>query len=186
MSINMEKGQKVDLTKENPNLTKILVGLGWDVNQNGGAAFDLDACAILIDKDKKAVGNPVYFNNLTANGVKHAGDNLTGAGDGDDEQIIVNLNEVPQAVDSIIIAVCIYQAASRNQKFGMVDNSFIRVEDNDTHTELARYDLGEDYSTEKSVIAGEIYRHNGEWKFKAVGEGFNGEMKELFSKYNIQ
>lgn len=183
--INLEKGQKIELTKENPGLKKLLVGLGWDVNEGTGSAFDLDASAILVGEDGKANKTPVYFNHKDEPGVHHTGDNLTGAGDGDDEQIIVDLDKVDSNVAKIVFAVTIFQAAARRQNFGMVKNAFIRIANNETNEEVCRYDLGEDYSTEKSVIVAELYRHNGEWKFGALGTGFAGEIGELFNHYGV-
>ena len=181
--MNLEKGQKIELTKENPGLSKITVGLGWDL-QTSGPDADLDASAILVGADGKGK-KVVYFNNKTENGVKHTGDNLTGAGDGDDEQILVDLNAVDSDVERIVFAVTIFQAAARNQNFGMVKNAFVRIVNNDNNQEVCRYDLGEDYSVEKSVKVAELYRHNGEWKFGALGEGFTGEIRELFSSYGL-
>lgn len=185
--VKLTKEQKIDLTKDNAGLKKVTVGLGWDVNSNGGAEFDLDACAVTLDKDGKSTGTPIYFGNLTGAGIKHTGDNLTGEGDGDDEQIIVNLNEVPENVETIVVGVSIYQAAQRGgQTFGRVNNSFIRLVNSDTNEELAKYDLNEDYSSYATVEMGKLYRHNGEWKFQALGNGVTGEMGEFFSKYGIQ
>lgn len=185
--INLEKGQKIELTKENPTLKKLLVGLGWDVNDNGGAAFDLDAAAIMLDATGKVADtkNVIYYGNTTGTGIKHTGDNLTGAGDGDDEQILVDLDTIPSDVEKIVFTVNIYQATSRNQNFGMVKNAFIRVANNETNEEVCKYDLGEDYSTEKTVVIAEIYRHNGEWKFGALGNGFSGEFGDLLKTYGV-
>lgn len=185
--INLEKGQKIELTKENAGLKKLLVGLGWDVNSNGGAAFDLDASALLLDSTGKIASNDkvVYYGHKDAEGVHHTGDNLTGAGDGDDEQIIVDLEKVATDVERIVFTVTIYQASSRHQNFGMVSNAFIRVANNETNEEICKYDLCEDYSTEKSVIVAELYRHNGEWKFGALGTGFSGELGELIKHYGL-
>jgi tellurium resistance protein TerD len=185
--INLEKGQKIELTKENPNLKKLLVGLGWDVNQGSGAAFDLDASALLLDASGKIAKREkvVYYGHLQAPGVKHTGDNLTGEGDGDDEQLLVDLSAIDSNVDKIVFTVTIYQAGSRHQNFGMVKNAFIRIANNETNEEVCKYDLGEDYSTEKSVIVAELYRHNGEWKFGALGNGFAGELGEILSSYGL-
>lgn len=185
--INLEKGQKIELTKENPALKKLLVGLGWDVNANSGAAFDLDASAIMLNAEGKVADqkNVIYYGNKVGTGIKHTGDNLTGAGDGDDEQILVDLDAIPSDVEKVVFTVNIYQATSRRQNFGMVSNAFIRVANNETNEEVCKYDLGEDYSTEKTVKVAEIYRHNGEWKFAALGTGFAGEFGDLLKEYGV-
>ena len=176
MPINLSKGQKVDLTKENPGLKSIMVGLGWDVNAyDSGADFDLDAAAFMLGENGKCITEKefIFYGNLEHNSgaVKHMGDNLTGAGDGDDEQIIIDLAAVPQVYDKIVVVVNIYQAVQRKQHFGMIKNAFIRIVDARNNTELCKYDLSEDYSNMTAMIFGEIYRHNGEWKFNAMGQG---------------
>lgn len=187
--IMLEKGQKTELTKGNEGLNKILVGLGWDVNKFNSCAFDLDSSVFLLDENGKCKSEKdfIYFGRLNhdSGSVKHTGDNLTGAGDGDDEQIKIDLSKIPESVTKIVFAVNIYQASARNQNFGMVNNSFIRLVDEAKNVELIRYDLGEDYSTETSVIVGEIYRHNGEWKFSAVGSGHVGGTQALCSTYGL-
>lgn len=188
MSISLTKGQKIDLTKTNPGLKKIVVGLGWDTNKyDGGADFDLDASAFLCGASGKVEkdGNFIFYKNLTAQGVQHMGDNLTGAGDGDDEQITVTLNEVSADVEKIAFTVTIYDAENRHQNFGMVENAFIRVVNADTNEELIRYDLGEDFSVETAVVVAELYRHNGEWKFNAIGSGFAGGLAALCNNYGL-
>ena len=175
MAINLSKGQKVDLTKGNPGLSKIVVGLGWDVNAfDSGAAFDLDAAAFMVGGSGKCPTEKefVFYGNLEhpSGSLKHMGDNLTGEGDGDDEQIKVDLSKVPEAVEKIDFTVTIYEAEERRQNFGQVSNAFIRIVDESSNTELIRYDLGEDFSIETAVVVGELYRHNGEWKFNAVGQ----------------
>lgn len=186
-TVNLSKGQRVSLTKENPNLNKIHVGLGWDVNQVGGTDFDLDASLFLLGKSGKVdeQRNFIFFNNLqNPNGsVRHTGDNLTGAGDGDDESIKVELTNVPMDVEKIVFTVSIYQAVMRKQNFGMVSNAFIRIVDEASGKELLRYDLTEDYSLSSSLIVGELYRHNGEWKFNAVGTGVAEEINGLVARY---
>ena len=187
MSINLQKGQRVDLTKTNPGLQDVMVGLGWDVNESGGDAFDLDALAFLIGENGKAQdGDIVYFNNLkhSSGAVIHQGDNLTGEGDGDDEQIEIFLSKVPASIQKIAICVAIYQADARKQNFGMVQNAFVRLVDNSNSNEIIRYDLSEDYSIETAVVMGELYRHNGEWKFTAKGEGVRDGLNGLISRYN--
>lgn len=187
--VNLVKGQKVDLTKGNEGLKQIVIGLGWDVNKYDGDNFDLDASAFMLSENGKVKSSDefVYFNHLShsSGSVKHMGDNLTGAGDGDDEQIVVNLEKIPDYVQKVVFAVTIYEADSRMQNFGMVSNSFIRVVDKDKNNELIHYDLGEDYSTETSMVLGEIYRHNGEWKFAAIGSGYAGGLQSLCNDYGV-
>ena len=176
MAISLSKGQKVDLTKTNPGLTKILVGLGWDTNKyDGGFDFDLDATAFLCG-DNGRVGDAekdiVFYNNTKhiSGAVEHTGDNKTGSGEGDDEVIKVDLALVPQNISRIAFTVTIFEADQRKQNFGQVSNAYIRIVDNVTGTEIIHYDLGEDFSIETAVVVGEIYRHNGEWKFNAIGQ----------------
>ena len=190
MAVSLSKGQKVDLTKGNPGLTKILIGLGWDTNKyDGGSAFDLDAAAFLLNASGKVNSNAdfVYFGNLKhpSGAVTHLGDNLTGQGDGDDEEIKVDLAAVPSDIEKIDFSVNIYEADSRKQNFGQVSNAFIRVVNEASGEELIRYDLSEDFSVETSVIVGEIYRNNGEWKFNAVGSGFQGGLAALTSNFGV-
>ncbi len=178
MPINLSKGQKVDLTKKNPGLKNIMVGLGWDVNAfDSGADFDLDAAAFMLGSNGKCPTEKefIFYGNLehASGAVKHMGDNLTGEGEGDDEQIEVKLPDIPSNVEKIAFTVTIYDSDVRRQNFGQVSNSFIRIVDMSTDTELIRYDLGEDFSIETAVVVGELYRHNGEWKFNAVGQGTN-------------
>ena len=189
--ISLQKGQKIDLTKGNPGLTKIIVGLGWDTNKySGGSDFDLDASVFLLDKNDKAGGieDFIYYNNLIGgNGsVKHTGDNLTGAGDGDDEQIKVDLAIVPVHVNKIAFTVTIHEAISRGQNFGQVSNAFVRVVNEANGQEVMRYDLGEDFSVETALVVCELYRHQGEWKFNAIGSGFSGGLYALCSNYGLQ
>ena len=190
MAVNLSKGQKVDLTKSNPGLNKILVGLGWDTNKyDGGADFDLDAAAFLLGANGKVTcdGDFVFYGNLkhSSGSVESLGDNRTGAGDGDDEMIKVNLAAVPAGIDKIDFTVTIYDGEARKQNFGQVSNSYIRIVDEAANTELIRYDLGEDYSIETSVVVGELYRHNGEWKFNAIGGGFQGGLEALCRNYGV-
>ncbi len=190
MAISLQKGQKVDLTKTNPGLTKILVGLGWDVNKyDGGFDFDLDASAFLLGADGKATSESdfIFYGNQThsSGSVKSMGDNLTGAGEGDDEQIMVDLSLVPANIDKIDFTVTIYDAEKRSQNFGQVSNAFIRIVDEASGTELIRYDLSEDFSIETAVVAGELYRNGSEWKFNAVGSGFSGGLSALCGNYGI-
>ena len=199
MPINLSKGQKVDLTKGNPGLKNIMVGLGWDVNAfDSGADFDLDASAFLCGANGKVMLGSngkcptekefVFYGNLEhpSGAVKHMGDNLTGEGEGDDEQIEVNLTDIPSNVDKVAFTVTIYEAESRRQNFGQVSNAYIRIVNVDTNEEIIRYDLGEDFSIETAVVVGEIYRHNGEWKFNAIGSGFQGGLAALCGHYGIE
>ena len=191
MPINLTKGQKVDLTKGNPGLTSIMVGLGWDVNAfDSGAAFDLDAAAFMLGENATCPTEKdfIFYGNLkhTSESVEHMGDNLTGEGDGDDEQIKVDLSKIPANISKIAFTVTIYDAESRRQNFGQVSNSFIRIVDNSNGQELIRYDLGEDFSIETAVVVGELYRNNGEWKFNAIGSGFQGGLAALCGHYGIQ
>lgn len=191
MPISLQKGQKVDLTKGNPTLKHVLVGLGWDVNRyDGGFAFDLDASAFLLGANGQIPNTDafIFYGNLKhpSGAVEHMGDNLTGEGDGDDEQILVDLTKIPDSIEKIAFTVTIYEAEERRQNFGQVDNSFIRIVDNDTGKELIRYDLGEDFSIETAIVVGEIYRHGGGWKFNAVGSGFQGGLAALCANYGIE
>lgn len=181
MSVNLQKGQKVDLTKGNSGLKALVVGLGWDEAPRKFSLFsrrqdiDCDASAILVDAQSRKLRGPVdvvYYGNLThrTGAVRHCGDNLTGAGDGDDEQIIVELNKVPADFSKIVFVVTIYKARERNQQFGMIKNAFIRIVDADTGKELCKYNLSENYEGKTAMIFGEVYRYNGEWKFGAIGE----------------
>ena len=188
MAISLQKGQKIDLTKGNPGLNNIIVGLGWDTNKyDGQADFDLDASAFLLDATGKVATdkNFVYYGNLKSSGVEHTGDNLTGEGEGDDEQIKVDLKAVPADIDKIAFTVTIYEAENRKQSFGQVSNTFIRVVDANTNQELVRYDLGEDYSIETAIVVAELYRNGGEWKFNAVGSGFAGGLAALARNYGL-
>ena len=191
MPINLEKGQKVDLTKGNPGLKSVMVGLGWDVNTfNTGADFDLDASAFLLGANAKCPTEKefVFYGNLAhaSESVIHQGDNLTGEGEGDDEQILVDLSKVPASIERIAFTVTIYDAEARKQNFGQVSNAFIRLVDNSNGTELIRYDLGEDFSIETAIVVGELYRKDGEWKFNAIGSGFQGGLAALCGHYGIQ
>lgn len=190
MSITLSKGQKISLTKGNPGLSKVMVGLGWDVNSfDSGADFDLDASAFLTGMNGKctADGDFIFYGNLehSSGAVKHMGDNRTGEGDGDDEQIFVDLGAVPANIQKIAITVTIYEAAKRHQNFGQVENSYCRIVDDATGTELVRFDLGEDFSIETAIVVGELYRNNGEWKFNAIGSGYQGGLAALCARYGI-
>jgi tellurium resistance protein TerD len=190
MAVSLKKGQKVELTKGNPSLKKILIGLGWDTNKyDGGFDFDLDAAAFLLAANGKVTSDAdfVFYNNLkhASGSVEHLGDNLTGAGEGDDEEIKIDLEKVPANIEKIDFTVTIYDADTRKQTFGQVSNAYIRVVDDVTQQEIIRYDLGEDFSVETAVVVGEIYRHNGEWKFNAIGSGWSGGLAALGRNYGV-
>ena len=191
MPISLQKGQKVDLTKGNPSLKHVLVGLGWDVNKyDGGFDFDLDASAFLLGANGQTPNTAafIFYGNLKhpSGAVEHMGDNLTGEGEGDDEQIQVDLTKIPDSIDKIAFTVTIYEAEQRRQNFGQVSNAYIRIVDSDTNKELIRYDLGEDFSIETAIVVGEINRHGGGWKFNAVGSGFQGGLAALCANYGIE
>ncbi|MDE5952326.1 MAG: TerD family protein [Acetatifactor sp.] len=190
MSVSLQKGQKVSLTKGNPGLSKVVVGLGWDVNQyDTGGDFDLDTAAFLLTDSGRvsAQGDFVFFGNLThpSGCVKHMGDNQTGAGEGDDEQIRVDLSLVPANITKIAFTVTIYEAESRRQNFGQVNNAFIRIYNEANGEELLRYDLGEDFSIETAAIFGELYKNGDEWKFNAIGSGYQGGLAALCANFGI-
>ena len=191
MAINLMKGQKVDLTKGNASLKIIVAGLGWDTNKyDGGFDFDLDASAFLIGENGKVITQEdfIFYGNLIhkSGAVEHMGDNRTGEGEGDDEQIKVNLQQIPSNIQKVDFTVTIYEAEKRKQNFGQISNAYIRIINDDDNKELIRYDLGEDFSIETAIVVGEIYRHNGEWKFNAVGSGFQGGLAALCANYGIE
>ena len=188
--VNLSKGQKVDLTKTNPGLTKIMVGLGWDVNKyDSGGEFDLDAAAFLLGENGKATSeNDIIFYNNKADAsgaIQHMGDNKTGAGDGDDEVINIDLTRVPANVNKIDFTVTIFEADARNQNFGKVNNAYIRVMNQDNGEELLHFDLGEDFSIETAVVVAELYRYGNEWKFNAIGQGFSGGLAALCRNFGL-
>lgn len=190
MGITLAKGQKVDLTKGNPGLKNLLVGLGWDTNKyDGGFDFDLDTAAFLVGADGKVTDDLdfIFYNNLkhSSNSVEHIGDNRTGAGDGDDEAILVDITKIPNNINKVAFTVTIHDAMNRRQNFGQVNNSYIRVVNKDNNEELIKYELGEDFSIETAVVVAEIYRHNGEWKFNALGSGFEGGLEALCRNFGI-
>ncbi|MGO4749734.1 TerD family protein [Streptomyces sp. NPDC000941] len=189
MGVSLSKGGNVSLTKEAPNLTAITVGLGWDIRTTTGTDFDLDASALLTNAEGKVSGdqNFVFFNNLKSpdGSVEHTGDNLTGEGEGDDEQIKVNLVGVPADVAKIVFPVSIYDAETRQQSFGQVRNAFIRVVNQADGNELARYDLTEDASTETAMVFGELYRHGAEWKFRAIGQGYASGLRGIAQDFGV-
>jgi len=189
MSVSLSKGGNVSLSKEAPGLTAVNVGLGWDARTTSGTDFDLDASALLVDQSNKILSDQyfVFFNNLKSpdGSVEHTGDNLTGEGEGDDEMIKVNLAGVPAEVDKIVFAVSIYDAESRSQSFGQVRNAFIRVVNQAGGAEIARYDLSEDASTETAMVFGEVYRNAGEWKFRAVGQGYTNGLAGIARDFGV-
>jgi tellurium resistance protein TerD len=189
LSVSLSKGGNVSLTKEAPGLTDVVVGLGWDARVSSGAEFDLDASALMVGAAGKVLsdGHFIFFNNLTSpdGSVQHMGDNLVGGGGGDDEQIKVNLAQVPAETDKIVVAVSIYEAEARLQSFGQVRNAYIRVVNNADGAELTRYDLSEDASTETAMIFGELYRNAGEWKFRAVGQGYSTGLAGIARDFGV-
>lgn len=189
MAISLAKGGNVSLSKTDPSLKNVIVGLGWNERATSGAAFDLDASAFLIGANGKVRSDSdfIFYNNLKAQdgSVEHTGDNLTGAGDGDDETIKVDLSKVAMDVEKIVITVTIHAADERKQNFGQVSDAFIRIINADTNNEVVRYDLAEDYSVETAMVFGEIYRNNGEWKFRAIGQGYSGGLAAMCHQYGI-
>ncbi|MEU1619632.1 TerD family protein [Streptomyces sp. NPDC058864] len=189
MGVSLSKGGNVSLTKEAPNLTAVIVGLGWDARTTTGADFDLDASALLTGTEGKVLSDQhfVFFNNLRSpdGSVEHTGDNITGEGEGDDEQIKVNLAGVPAEVAKIVFPVSIYDAETRQQSFGQVRNAFIRVVNQADDKELARYDLTEDASTETAMVFGELYRHGAEWKFRAIGQGYASGLRGIAQDFGV-
>ncbi len=190
MAISLNKGGNLSLSKTDPSLTKMLIGLGWDERVTSGQAFDLDASAFLLTQNGKVRGDHdfIFYNQLksTDGSVEHAGDNRTGQGDGDDEVIKVDLSRVSPDIDKIAITVTIHDATARGQNFGQISNAFIRVVNEVTGVEVVRFDLAEDYSVETAMVFGEVYRHNGEWKFRAVGQGYSGGLAAMCRQYGIQ
>ena len=204
LAISLQKGQRVDLTKSNPGLSKILVGLGWDPVQSsgGGKLFgslfgggggtsnvDCDASVIMLGANDRLQNNKdvIYFGNLKSNdgSVQHSGDNLTGDGDGDDEQVVIDLNRVPSSIQKLVFVVNIYDCIKRKQHFGMIQNAFIRVANSSNQQEMIRYNLSDDYSGKTCLVAGEIYRHGTEWKFAAIGTGTNAAgLSEVVKSYS--
>ena len=189
MAISLGKGGNLSLTKTDPSLSKILIGLGWDERATDGGDFDLDASAFLLNSNGKVRSDAdfIFYNQLRSSdgSVEHTGDNRTGQGDGDDESVKVDLSRVPADVDKIVITVTIHDADARRQNFGQVANAFIRVVNDVTGQEVVRFDLAEDYSTETAMVFGELYRHSGEWKFRAVGQGYSGGLGAMCRQFGI-
>lgn len=189
MALTLQKGGNLSLSKTDPSLTKILVGLGWDPRATDGTEFDLDASALLLGANGKVRSEAdfIFYNQLKSidGSVEHAGDNRTGAGDGDDEVVKVDLSRIPADVDKVVFIVTIHDADTRKQSFGQVGGSFIRVVNEVSGVEVVRYDLAEDASTETAMVFAELYRNNGEWKFRAVGQGYAGGLKALANNYGM-
>jgi len=189
MAISLQKGGNLSLSKTDPSLRQVLVGLGWEARSTTGADFDLDASLFMVQENGKVRGDHdfIFYNQLTSTcgAVEHTGDNKTGAGDGDDEALKIRLDEVPAEIKRLVIAVTIHDAEARRQSFGMVQDAFVRVVNLDNDAEIVRFDLSEDYSTETAMIFAEIYRHNGEWKFRAVGQGYAGGLAALATEHGV-
>lgn len=188
-TVSLAKGANVSLTKTDPTMKRVLVGLGWDARSTDGQDFDLDASAFLLNASGKArsPADFIFYGNLSSveGAVKHTGDNRTGEGDGDDESLKINLDLVPADVAKIVFVVTIHDAATRGQNFGQVSGAFIRLVNEDSQKEVTRYDLSEDASTETAMLFAELYRHNGEWKFKAIGQGYKGGLASVCAEYGI-
>lgn len=190
MAVTLSKGGNMSLSKTDPALQRVMVGLGWGARSTTGADFDLDASAILMQANGRvrSADDFIFYNQLqsTCGSVQHTGDNRTGAGDGDDESLELALGQIPASIEKVVFCVTIHDADSRRQNFGQVSEAFMRLVNLDTGVELARFDLGEDYSTETAMIFGEIYRHQGDWKFRAVGQGFAGGLAALCGQFGVQ
>lgn len=190
MGITLKKGEKINLTKGNPGLKNIKLGLGWDINSfDSGYDYDLDVSIFMVGESSRVERDEdfVFYNNLKhiSGAVEHLGDNRTGEGDGDDEEILVDLKLMPNHIQKIAVAVTIYEAKERRQNFGQVSNSYIRVLNSENEEEILRYDLGEEFSIETAIVACELYKYNGEWKFSAVGSGFEGGLEALCKNYGL-
>jgi tellurium resistance protein TerD len=189
MAISLQKGGNVNLSKEAPGLNKMVIGLGWDTRATDGAAFDLDGAIFLLNTSGKVRSDAdfVFYNNLKSvdGSVTHSGDNRTGAGDGDDETVTIDLSRVPADVDKIAVCVTIHEAEQRRQNFGQVSKAFVRCVNASGNAEIARYDLSEDGSTEAAMVFGEVYRAGADWKFRAIGQGFKGGLGPLAKNYGV-
>ncbi|CUI07513.1 TerD family protein [Massilia antarctica] len=189
MPVSLQKGGNVNLSKEAPGLTKMIVGLGWDTRATDGSAFDLDGAVFLLNASGKVRSDAdfIFYNNLkSADGsITHSGDNTTGAGDGDDESVTIDLASVPADIDKVVLAVTIHDAETRRQNFGMVSKAFVRCINAAGNAEIARYDLSEDGSTEAAMVFGEVYRAGADWKFRAIGQGFQGGLGPLAKSYGV-
>lgn len=189
MAISLQKGGNVNLSKTDPHLKQVLIGLGWDARSTDGTDFDLDASIFMVTENGRVRSDSdfIFYGQLKSpcGSIEHAGDNRTGAGDGDDESLKIKLEQIPSAVQRLVVAVTIHEAQMRKQNFGMVHGAFIRLVNSETNVEIARFDLSEDYSTETAMIFGEVYRYNHEWKFKAVGQGYAGGLKALAIQHGV-
>jgi tellurium resistance protein TerD len=189
MAISLTKGGNISLSKTDPSLRRMVIGLGWDQRETDGSEFDLDASAFLLNEAGRCRRDEdfVFYHNLNSfeGAVGHTGDNRTGEGEGDDEQIKVDLSKLPADIDKVAITVTIHDAEARRQSFGQVQNAFIRIVNEESGGEVVRYDLSEDYSTETAMIFGEVYRHNGEWKFRAVGQGYAGGLAAMARQFGL-
>ncbi|SFU44618.1 TerD family protein [Xenorhabdus koppenhoeferi] len=189
MGVSLSKGGNVSLSKEAPSMKNVLIGLGWDARSTDGQDFDLDASAFLLTANGKVRSDAdfIFYNNLKSSdgSTMHTGDNRTGEGDGDDESLKIKLDQIPADVDKVVFVVTIHDAQARRQSFGQVSGAFIRLVNDDTQVEVARYDLTEDASTETAMLFGELYRHNAEWKFRAVGQGYAGGLASVCAQYGI-
>ena len=189
MAISLQKGGNVNLSKTDPNLKQVLIGLGWDARSTDGTDFDLDASIFMVTENGRvrSDGDFIFYGQLKSpcGSIEHTGDNRTGDGDGDDESLKIKLEQIPAAVQRLVVAVTIHDAPLRKQNFGMVHGAFIRLVNMETNVEIARFDLSEDYSTETAMIFGEVYRYNSEWKFKAVGQGYAGGLKALAIQHGV-
>lgn len=189
MAISLEKGGRINLSKEAPNLKKLNIGLGWDVRATDGANFDLDASLFMLNENNKATNEKsfIFYNNKKSecDSIEHHGDSLTGEGSGDDESISVNLETIPAEYEKLLFTVTIHDAESRNQNFGQIDNAFIRIVNPENQDEVVRYDLTEDYSTETSLIFAEIYKKDDQWRFAAKGDGFAGGLNKMLEMVGL-
>lgn len=189
MAISLQKGGNVNLSKTDPNLKQVLLGLGWDARATDGVDFDLDASIFMVTESGKVRSDSdfIFYGQLRSacGAIEHTGDNRTGAGDGDDEALKIKLDQVPAAITRLVVAVTIHEAQARKQNFGMVHDAFIRLVNIETNVEITRFDLSEDYSTETAMVFGEIYRYGGEWKFKAVGQGYTGGLRALAIQHGV-
>lgn len=189
MTLTLSKGQNLSLTKTDPGLINVLIGLGWDERATDGKEFDLDASLFMLSSTGKVRSNDdfIFYGQQDSKcmSIQHTGDNRTGAGDGDDESLKVDLSKVPADVEKLLVTVTIHEADMRGQNFGQVANAFIRIVNDKTGTEVVRYDLSEDYSTETAMVFGEVYRNGGEWKFRAVGQGYAGGLKAMCDQYGV-
>jgi len=191
VGVCLQKGQKVSITKDSNGLNKLLVGIGWDINQfDTGGDFDLDSEAFLVGSSGKITRQEdfIFFGNLThpSGCIEHCGDNRTGAGEGDDETISIDLSKVPSDISKIVFTVTIYDAESRRQNLGQINNAFVRVIDELKNEEILRYDLGEDFSIETAAVFGELYKNNNEWKFNAIGSGYQGGLAAICNSYGVE